>query len=171
MSPVFKIPKTNVGPRRGLVVSSQHKYTIWSRVKRSCFNGTERRFFYVRRGRDAEVRGGTTRLKKKEEDTDGEFDVYRVRKRFSFRVSRVRRSVVVRSASTRVRRDLRAAATTERKRSVVAEKERTRRSSEKKEDFSFAYRGRDGGRQGLRARGPRARLVHERGHGPPLAGG
>ena len=82
------------------------------------------------------MRGGTTRLKKKEEDTDGEFDVYRVRKRFSFRVSRVRRSVVVRSASTRVRRDLRAAATTERKRSVVAEKERTRRSSEKKEDFS-----------------------------------
>jgi hypothetical protein len=35
----------------------------------------------------------------------------------------------------------------------------------------FAYRGRDGGRQGLRARGQHARLVHERGHGPPLAGG
>ncbi len=53
------------------------------------------------------MRGGTTRLKKKEEDTDGEFDVYCVRKRFSFCVLCVRRSVVIRSASVRVRRDAR----------------------------------------------------------------
>jgi hypothetical protein len=74
-------------------------------------------------------------MERKKEDT-GEFDVYCVRKRFSFCVSRVRkfgrRSVGVCARSTR-----RAAATTERKRSVVAEKERTRRSSEKKKDFSF----------------------------------
>lgn len=73
-------------------------------------------------------------MERKKEDT-GEFDVYCVRKRFSFCVSRVRkfgrRSVGVCARSTR-----RAAATTERKRSAVAEKERTRRSSEKKEDFS-----------------------------------
>jgi hypothetical protein len=75
-------------------------------------------------------------LKKKEEDTDGEFDVYCVRKRFSFRVSRVRkfgrRSVGVCARSTRSPRG----GDTERKRSAVAGKERTRRSSEKKKDFS-----------------------------------